>query len=207
MIAKIVRAWVRFLVGAQSRWETPELAEDTRQHLYFSNHTSHLDTLAIWSALPTSLRRRVRPVAARDYWGCGGVRQWFADHVLHALYIDRTHGHQEGQDPLAPLKESLADGDSLILFPEGTRGGERIPAPFKAGLYHLAQQCPDVVLIPTYLANLNRSMPKGCWLPLPLTCTVRLGAALALEAGETKEHFLERAHAAVVVLAGEEQWG
>lgn len=207
MIAKLLRAWVRFLVGAHSRWADPGLATDPRVHLYFCNHTSHLDTLAIWAALPTGLRQRTRPVAAKDYWAKGGPRQYLADHALRALYIDREHGCQGGQDPLAPLKEALAAGDSLILFPEGTRGKERVPGPFKAGLFHLARQCPEVVLVPTYLDNLHRSMPKGCFVPLPLTCTVRFGEPVALIEGETKEAFLERARAALAAMAGDEQWG
>lgn len=207
MIAKLLRAYVRFLVGAHSRWSQPALVNDARVHLYFCNHTSHLDTLAVWAALPKTLRQRTRPVAAKDYWGKGGIRQYIADHALRALYIDREKGCQNGQDPLAPLKEALAAGDSLILFPEGTRGKERLPGPFKAGLYHLAKQCPEVVLVPVYLDNLHRSMPKGCLIPLPLTCTVRFGDPVVLAEGESKDAFLERARTAMAVMAGEEQWG
>jgi hypothetical protein len=56
-------------------------------------------------------------------------------------------------------------------------------------------------LIPVYLQNLYRSMPKGTWLPVPLTCAVSLGAPLLRVPNEDKSAFLERARAAVVALA------
>lgn len=207
MMAQALVAWVRLLVGAQGRWAAPEMARSTSPRIYFSNHTSHLDTPAIWAALPLQLRVGTRPVAARDYWGRGGIRQFFADRALHALYIDRDHGTRDGHDPLTPLRDALAAGQSLILFPEGTRGQSRLPAAFKAGLYRLSQAYPNVELIPTYLDTLHRSMPKGCFLPLPFLCTVRFGEPLGDVSGETKDAFLQRAQASVIKLAGTETWG
>jgi 1-acyl-sn-glycerol-3-phosphate acyltransferase len=96
----------------------------------------------------------------------------------------------------------LQRGESLILFPEGTRGKEPIPGQFKSGLYRLAMQFPQVELIPVYLENLHRSMPKGAALPIPLTCTVRFGAPMVVYSGEEKSVFLERARDAVISLAG-----
>ena len=95
----------------------------------------------------------------------------------------------------------LEAGQSIIIFSEGTRGPERLPSPFKSGLYRLAQRFPDVELIPVYLDNLHRSMPKGTFLPVPLICTVRFGAPLPRIAGEDKSAFLERARNAVIELA------
>jgi 1-acyl-sn-glycerol-3-phosphate acyltransferase len=189
---------LRGLVGASPRWIGCQPLPVTR--LYFANHTSHLDAPVLWASLPGHLRRRTRPVAARDYWGKPGLRKWFADSTLRALLIDRERSDPDS-DPLAPLSEALNHGDSLILFPEGTRRGERLPAAFKSGLYHLAMRHPDVELIPVYLENLYRSMPKGAHVPVPLTCAVRFGAPLARVSGEDKATFLERARAAVVDLA------
>ncbi|KFN50773.1 lysophospholipid acyltransferase family protein [Arenimonas composti] len=188
---------LRGLVGASPRWLGCAPAASTR--IYFANHTSHLDTLALWSALPGWLRRTTRPVAARDYWGKPGLRKWFGASVFNALLIDRERS-DPAADPLAPLAEALAGGQSLILFPEGTRGREREPAPFKSGLFHLATRFPQVELVPVYLENLYRSMPKGAHIPVPLTCAVRFGAPLQRIDGEDKAAFLQRARAAVVAL-------
>lgn len=189
---------VRLLVGAYPRWVG--CAQEPRQRIYFANHTSHIDTIALWAALPRQLRERTHPVAARDYWGAG-LRRYIATTTLRAVLIDRAR-EDKTTDPLEPLLKVLAEGESLILFPEGTRGTGALPGPFKSGLYRLAQAMPRVELVPVYLENLHRSLPRGAFLPIPLTCTVRFGAPLASVAGETKEAFLERARAEVVKLSG-----
>jgi 1-acyl-sn-glycerol-3-phosphate acyltransferase len=187
---------VKLLVGAYARWvgNAPSLM----QRIYFANHTSHIDTLAIWSSLPRGLRRRTRPIAARDYWGTG-LRKYIATRGFGAVLIDRVRETPES-DPLDPLRASLREGDSLIIFPEGTRGQTSTPAPFRSGLFRLAGEFPAVELVPVYLDNLHRSLPKGAVLPVPVVCTVRFGAPLALQAGEGKETFLARARDAVIAL-------
>ena len=187
---------VKLLVGAYARWigTTP----GTQQRIYFANHTSHIDTLAIWSALPRSLRSRTRPVAARDYWG-SGLKRYIATRALGAVLIDRSH-QDPNIDPLDPLREALRHGASLILFPEGTRGTHATPARFRTGLYKLAGEFPSVELIPVYLDNLHRALPKGANLPVPMVCTVRFGAPLNRHDSEARDEFLERARAAVIAL-------
>jgi len=189
---------VKLLVGAFPRWIG--CAPNKTQRIYFANHSSHIDTLAIWSALPIELRDITHPVAARDYWG-DGFKRYIATKALRAVLIDRARDDKTA-NPLAPMIETLRQGESLIIFPEGTRGREALPTIFKSGLYRLAQQFPLVELIPVYLENLHRAMPKGAMLPIPMTCTVRFGAPIALSADETKDAFLTRAREAVVALAG-----
>jgi 1-acyl-sn-glycerol-3-phosphate acyltransferase len=188
---------VKLLVGAYARWTgtTPRGV----QRIYFANHTSHIDTLAIWSSLPNGLRSHTRPIAARDYWG-KGIRRYIATRGFGAVLIDRRRENSD-EDPLDPLRAALRAGDSLIIFPEGTRGNDAMPARFRGGLYRLAGEFPGVELVPVYLDNLHRSLPKGAWLPVPMVCTVRFGAPIALAAGEEKDTFLERARAAVIDLS------
>jgi 1-acyl-sn-glycerol-3-phosphate acyltransferase len=189
----------RLLVGAFPRWSGCE--PEPTQRIYFANHTSHIDTIAIWAALPIRLRYITHPVAAKDYWG-SGVRRYIATKALRAVLIDRSRSDPNA-NPLEPLIETLQLGESLIIFPEGTRGATALPGPFKSGLYHLATQFPNVQLVPVYLDNLHRSMPKSAVLPIPMSCTVRFGTPIALEQAETKEAFLERARDAVIKLAGD----
>jgi 1-acyl-sn-glycerol-3-phosphate acyltransferase len=188
----------KLLVGAFPRWLG--CAPEPTQRIYFANHTSHIDTVAIWAALPIRLRDTTHPVAAKDYWG-GGVRRYIATKMLRAVLIDRARSDPNA-NPLAPLIEMLKLGESLIIFPEGTRGASAVPGQFKSGLYHLATQFPGAQLVPVYLENLHRALPKGAVLPIPMTCTVRFGTPMALAADETKEAFLERARGEVVKLAG-----
>jgi 1-acyl-sn-glycerol-3-phosphate acyltransferase len=197
-LSNVLIVAVRALLGASARWQgtAPTLA----QRIYFANHTSHADTIALWAALPEALRACTRPVAAADYWGASPLRRYIALKGLNAVLIQRGPRDPDA-DPLAPLCEALDAGQSLILFPEGTRGSAALPGPFKSGLFHLAQRYPGVELIPVYLENLHRSLPKGALFPVPLNCAVRFGAPLARLAGEDKQAFLDRARAAVVELS------
>jgi len=197
-LSHVFAAFVRVTVGARPQWIGCKPAPALR--IYYANHTSHLDTLALWCALPNHLRATTRPVAASDYWNRGGVRGYIATRGFNALFIERDKDKREG-DPLAPLAQALSSGQSLIIFPEGTRRAQALPSPFKSGIFHLATKFPDAELIPVYLDNLYRSMPKGTLLPVPLTCSVRFGTPLARIADEPKEVFLERARQAVVDLA------
>jgi 1-acyl-sn-glycerol-3-phosphate acyltransferase len=189
---------VRALLGATPRWigSKPE----QRQRIYFANHTSHIDTVAIWSALTPDLRAKTRIAAAADYWGSSALKRTIALKALNAVLIDRKRTDPQA-DPLGPLHDVLDAGQSVIIFPEGTRQPQPLPGAFKSGLYHLAQRFPDVELIPVYLDNLHRSMPKGTYLPVPLICTVRFGAPLPRILEEDKSAFLERARTAVIELA------
>lgn len=189
---------LRVLVGAQPRWIGSKPTDALR--IYYANHTSHMDTLALWCALPHDLRAKTRPVAARDYWSGAGIKAYVATRGFNVLFIDRSPDNRD-RDPLAPLGQALERGESLIIFPEGTRRAQALPSQFKSGIFHLAAKYPNAELIPVYLDNLYRSMPKGTYLPVPLTCSVRFGAPLQRVADETKDAFLERARQAVVDLA------
>lgn len=188
----------RLLVGAYPQWIgcKPEKI----QRIYFANHSSHLDTIVIWSALPRSLRPLTRPVAARDYWQ-SGIRRRIAVDELNVVLVDRRR--TENSDPLDPMRQALREGSSLIIFPEGTRSPQPLPGPFKSGIWRLMREFPEVELIPVYLENLHRSMPKGALLPVPTMCSVRFGAPLPYSVDDSKEEFLERARTAVISLARE----
>jgi len=196
LMGLLLTALVRLITGAQGHWKgCPPKAE---QRIYFANHQSHLDWMLIWAALPSDLRATTRPIAARDYWTSSKFKAWLTREVFHAVYVSRQRS--EDQDPLEPLVEVLDAGDSLVIFPEGTRSNKGLPQPFKTGLYHLAEQFPNVQLIPAWIDNVNRVMPKGEVVPVPILCTVTFGAPIQLEPGEDKRAFLDRAREAVVAL-------
>ncbi len=186
----------RLITGAQGHWHgCPPKAE---QRIYFANHQSHFDWVLLWAALPHDLRAQTRPIAARDYWTSSPLKHWITREIFNAVYVSRQRTDDE--DPLEPLLQALGHGDSLVIFPEGTRGHAADPAPFKAGLYHLALAHPNVQLIPAWIANVQRVMPKGEVIPVPLLCSVTFGAPLQVRAGEDKGAFLQRARDAVIAL-------
>lgn len=200
MIESAIAAASRVVTGAHVEWRC--CADSLRARLYFANHSSHLDFLAIWSALPPGVRRRVRPVAGRDYWDAGIARRYLSGQVFHALLVDRAGAPAEthARASIRRMAGELDAGHSLIIFPEGTRSADGRIAPFKSGLYHLSRLRPDTELVPVYLDNLNRILPKGELLPLPLSSRVVFGAPYVPDAGEGKREFLERARAALIAL-------
>jgi len=202
--ASLLAAVARGITGVQVQWAGCE--PDEKQRIYFANHTSHLDFVVLWSALPSDLRVRTRPVAAQDYWGSSVLRHYMVSNVFNAVLVQRggiaqTKNLEEartaGRALIEQMAKALGDHYSLIFFPEGTRGNGDKVGPFRSGLYHLALRRPDVELVPAYLENMNRILPKGEVLPVPMLSLLTFGKPLHVEPGEEKEAFLERAREAV----------
>ena len=191
-------AFIRFFTGVQVRWIGIE--PKPIQRIYFANHTSHLDCMVLLSVLPANVRKLVRPAAAADYWKANPVRLWFSQRVLHVIAIERTKLTRVN-NPITTLVKALDDGSSLLIFPEGGRNDQDALNEFKCGSYHLSKERPDVELVPVYIDNANRILPKGEFIPIPFVCSVTFGAPMHLETGEPKQVFLDRAKQAVQKLA------
>ena len=175
--------------GATLRWVGCQ--PDTCQRVYFANHTSHLDALILWASLPRQIRSVTRPVAAKDYWVRGPIRRYISD-VFNALLIDREK-IKVHNSPIDMMIREIGDQYSLIVFPEGSRNTESEMRDFKSGIYYLSKKRPDLELVPVYLNNMNRIMPKGEFLPVPLMSCITIGPPMWLESGESKNDFLKRA--------------
>lgn len=189
IIGAAITGTAKVLTGAQCQWIG--CGPYDTQRIYFANHSSHLDFILLWSALPLPLRKRTRPVAAADYWFHGTMKQYLIRRVFNGVPVERR-GRASGVSPLQPMLDALDEGSSLILFPEGTRGnGEDLQA-FKSGIFHLAQDRPNVDLVPVWMENCYRVMPKGSLLPVPLLCSVRFGQPTRLSDHESKVAFLDR---------------
>jgi len=197
MIGIFAASAVRLLTGARTHWIGDRGSQT--QRVYFANHTSNLDFVLLWASLPTPVRRKTRPVAAHDYWTTSGVRMFLADKVFRAVLIERKRVTR-ANNPLEPMLRALAEGCSLIIFPEGGRQDDK-PGEFKPGIYHLAKAQPQLQFVPVYIENLNRVLPKGEFLPIPILCSVSFGAPLCLAEGEEKSAFIARARAAMLQLA------
>ena len=193
-----ISTFARFMTAPRAIWQGIEPVP--HQRVYFANHSSNGDFVLLWTALPTPLRRQTRPVAALDYWLTSPLRAFIGREVFNAVLIDRRP-EARTEDPVAQMAAALDQGSSLIIFPEGQRNStEAALLPFKSGLYHLAKARPGVDLVPVWIANLNRVMPKGEIIPVPLICTLTFGAPLHLAEDETKDVFLARATQALLAL-------
>jgi 1-acyl-sn-glycerol-3-phosphate acyltransferase len=195
-----ISTFARFMTAPRAIWQGIEPVP--HQRIYFANHSSNGDFVLLWTALPAPLRRQTRPVAALDYWLSSPLRTFIGREVFNAVLIDRRP-EARAEDPVAQMVAALDQGSSLILFPEGQRNSsEATLLPFKSGLYHLAKARPGVDLVPVWIANLNRVMPKGEVIPVPLICTLTFGAPLHLAEDEPKDAFLVRATQALLALKG-----
>ncbi|HIQ22298.1 MAG TPA: 1-acyl-sn-glycerol-3-phosphate acyltransferase [Planctomycetes bacterium] len=187
----------KLISGFSVRWF--DCVPDTCQRVYFANHTSHLDAIVIWAALPSEVRHLSRPVAAKDYWEAGAVRRYLANKVFNALLIDRKR-IKVHQSPVDLMLREIGHTHSLIVFPEGSRNPGPEVGPFKSGLYYLCKKRPDLECIPVYLDNMNRILPRGEVLPVPLLSSITFGPPIWLERDEPKAEFLHRARQAILRL-------
>lgn len=177
------------------------ITPDATQRIFFANHASNGDFVLIWTVLPPRVRAITRPVAAAEYWLASSLRRFVGRDVFRAVLIERDASARTA-DPVTQMAVALDEGASLIIFPEGTRNTtDAALLPFKTGLYHLACARRDVDLVPVWIDNLNRVMPKGGIVPIPLICTVTFGAAIRCMDGETKDAFLGRARGALLALS------
>jgi 1-acyl-sn-glycerol-3-phosphate acyltransferase len=194
----------KVLSGASVRYI--DCTPDTCQRIYFANHTSHLDALVIWASLPGFVRDTTRMVAARDYWEASAVRRYISTRLFNALLIDREQVNIHNT-PVKVMLDGMGDKYSLIIFPEGGRSSSETGevGQFKSGLYHLVKKRPDLELIPVCLNNMNRILPRGRTIPVPMLSRITFGPPIWLEKGENRDEFLVRAREAVIRLAGKQE--
>lgn len=196
-MSAVVAQLVRLATGVRA-YRAEEATLPPGPKVYYANHRSHLDTLVIWAALPPEVRRRLRPVAAQDYWQRSAVHRAVA-RAMNCVLIPRDP-KKSGLSPIGAMEAVLAAGDSLLIFPEGSRkAGEG--AAFRSGLYHLCRARPELPCVPLYLQNVSRILPAGEFLPLPLIASLIAGAPMTLQVDESREAFLARARAHLYQLA------
>ena len=193
LTAAVLSLAAKLLSGATVRWF--ECQPDPCQRVYFANHTSHLDALILWASLPRQIREVTRPVAAKDYWDKDFLRRYMA-RTFNALLIDRDE-IKVHNSPIDLMIREMGSDFSMIVFPEGTRNTGEEMQEFKSGLYHLSRKRPDLELMPVYIDNLNRVLPRGEFLPVPLLSSITIGPPIWLEPKENKNDFLKRAREAV----------
>ena len=191
-----------FITGVTSK-QASDLAFTPTNKVYYANHASHGEFVLVWISLPKTWRMLTQPVAGADYWLGSKLKAFIAEQVFRVLLIDRQHDPKQA---VAAMDGALKQGKSLILFPEGTRNttDDQVLLPFKSGLYHLARENENVEFVPVWINNINRVLPKGKILPIPLLCDVRIGEVIKKLPDEDKTEFLTRTRQALLDLAPQE---
>ncbi|MGN8020416.1 lysophospholipid acyltransferase family protein [Phyllobacterium sp. 22229] len=199
--AMVLAGLARGITGVRPIWQG--CAPSDRQRIFFANHCSHGDFILLSSSLPPRERQRTRAVAGADYWKRNKLRHILAKDLLNTVLVDRNWV-ERSEDPMVVMLDALQEGSSLIVFPEGTRNMTEEPLlRFRSGLYNLALARPDVELIPCWIENMSRVLPKGTFLPVPLLCRVVFGTPVALEPNEDRKDFLQRARQSLLELSPE----
>lgn len=200
VIAKFLDHIICFFTAAITGVRPRPLPENNVPTVYYANHNSHGDFILVWISLPQALRLRTRPVAGADYWKKGAVRRFIANSVFNVLLVERNSDNP--QQAIENMTNALSQGEDLIIFPEGTRNlGEELIQPFKSGIYHLAQQQPQIQFVPVWIDNMKQVLPKGSILPIPLICQVRFGEPISLQENEEKADFIARSQQALTALS------
>jgi 1-acyl-sn-glycerol-3-phosphate acyltransferase len=176
-LALIARPLARFMTGADVIGA--EHLPKTGPAIIAANHNSHVDTLLLLTMFPVRLLPRLRPAAAADYFLRGPLIAWFSRSIVGIVPVERTKAGS-GADVLAPMREALARGDIVILFPEGARGDASDEmGELKSGVARLANDAPLAPVIPVWIEGAGRVLPKCAALPVPMNCTVLIGEPVA----------------------------
>lgn len=183
VFALIIRPFMALFIGLRVRGR--EHLVRSAPFVLVANHSSHLDTISLLSLFGLSRLRRIRPVAAADYFERNAFVSIFTKTLFNILPIARKNINAEN-NPLRKMREAIEAGDSLIIFPEGTRGSGEQMGNFRSGVAHLIEEVPDLTIIPAYLVNMGRSLPKGEFIPVPFFCEIRIGAPRVIK-GSRKE--------------------
>jgi 1-acyl-sn-glycerol-3-phosphate acyltransferase len=163
-----------------------------------ANHSSHLDTVSLLNLFPLWRLREIQPVAAADYFERNRLVAWFSHTFFNILPIARCRITPEN-NPVQIMLAQLRAGKSLIIYPEGTRGSGEEIGPIRPGIAHLLEQMPQLPVVPVYLVNHGRCLPKGEWLPVPFFCEIRIGPPQVFSGGSRRE-ILERLRSAILSL-------
>lgn len=172
--AIIVRVVVNLVLGLNVRHR--ERLPQQGPAIIVANHNSHLDTMVLVSLLPTRLLPLVQPVAAADYFLSSKLKAWFSLNIIGILPLSRKP--KKGEDLFAGVHKALADNKILILFPEGSRGKPEEMTHCKQGIARIAEQHPQIPVIPVYLHGLGKALPRGEALFVPFFCDIFVGDSI-----------------------------
>ncbi|MDG2139425.1 MAG: lysophospholipid acyltransferase family protein [Flavobacteriales bacterium] len=186
------RNFLRIFIGL--KYYNNESLRDKKQFILIANHNSHMDTMALMSAIPSRYIHRVHPIAARDFFGGSLFKKILMRYLVNATLIKRDRTDSEN-DPIDSMDKMLKKARSLILYPEGSRGIPGIMSNFKRGLGYLIQRNPEVDVIPVYLDNIYKTLPKGKNVILPYNCSITFGDPIKFESLEMDDilHTAEKA--------------
>jgi 1-acyl-sn-glycerol-3-phosphate acyltransferase len=168
-----------------------------RPYVFMSNHASTVDIWALYVALPIIVRMIAKKqLAAIPILGWG---MWAG----RFIFIDR-HNAASARRSIERAKERIQGGESVLIFPEGTRTRDGNMLPFKKGGFHLAIDA-GVPIVPVALTGTRELMPRGSWLVRPGQVTVTVGEPIETTglSPDDREQLLDVVHARIAAMVAD----
>jgi 1-acyl-sn-glycerol-3-phosphate acyltransferase len=181
------KTFLKIFIGL--KYVNEKTLKNKKQFILIANHNSHMDTMAIMSAIPSRYIHKVHPIAARDFFGGSLFKKILMRYLVNATLIQRDRDDPEN-DPIDSMDKMLKKSRSLILFPEGSRGVPGVMTKFKKGLGYLIQRNPEINVIPVYLDNVYKTLPRGKNLILPYNCSIKFGDPIQFKSMEMEDILL-----------------
>lgn len=183
----IMKTFLKLIIGAQFYLNKSLL--ENKQFIIVANHFSHVDTAAILSMLPWKKVYKVHPVAARDYFGKNILTTLFFKFTMNVLLIDRKSNDKN--KAINDMLNSLDEGHSLIIFPEGSRSSTEKMSEFKGGIVKLLKLRPNIPYIPVLIQDSLMILPKGDPIVVPHNFNVIVGQAQFLNLTQSDHENLD----------------
>ena len=163
--------------------------------IFAANHQSHLDTPVILDSLPGRWRYRVAPAMAREFFAAHffperySRKAWLTNslnYYLAALFFNAfplTQGGTGTRQTLRYIGELVADGVSILIYPEGQRTEEGGIARFRPGVGMIASRMA-VPVVPVRLEGLDRILGRADYFPTRGRARCAFGAPMSLSGND-----------------------
>lgn len=198
----IVKPYIYLVLGVNvsGAENLPKISKNAS--IIVANHNSHIDTLLLMSLFSTSQILKIHPVAAADYFCNTKLKSFIFKTLLGLIPLKRKFGKTTKEELFKEINEALRAGETIIIYPEGTRGEDNTIKEFKSGVAHIAAMNPDVPVIPFYINGPDRILPKGEFLWIPFIADVYVAQGIKYDGTPTKT-FTQRIENVVTTLKEE----
>ncbi len=183
----IVKPYIYIFIGVNisGLGNFPKISKGA--NIIVANHNSHIDTLLLMSLFPCSQILKIHPVAAADYFCNTKLKSFIFRTLLGLIPIQRKITKNTTKEELfKEINETLKKGETIIIYPEGTRGDDNTIKNFKSGVAHIAQMNPEVPIVPFYINGPDRILPRGAFMFVPFIADVYASEPIKYDYTPTK---------------------